>query len=53
MLLILALIIGIDIAGFLWFRSLCLTAVRSHATASLHSNLIPIERGYAGKHGES
>lgn len=52
MLLLLALIACVDVAGFLWFRSLCVTAVRSHATASMHSNLIPIERGYE-KHSGS
>lgn len=50
MLLILASIGSLYLACFLWFRSLCRAAVRSHESfakedPSQTSNLIPFERG--------
>jgi hypothetical protein len=51
MLLILASIGSLYLACFLWFRSLCRAAVRSHESFakedSTTSNLIPFERGLA------
>jgi hypothetical protein len=49
MLVILASIGCLYLACFLWFRSLCRAAVRSHESSapgtSQASNLIPFERG--------
>lgn len=49
MLLILASIGSLYLACFLWFRSLCRAAVRSHESFTKEdtqtSNLIPFERG--------
>jgi len=50
MLLILASIGSLYLACFLWFRSLCRAAVRSHESFKEDtetSNLIPFERGLA------
>ena len=48
MLFVVIFIAGLDLAGFLWFRSLCRTAIRSY-TSSLKDDdatkLIPFERG--------
>jgi hypothetical protein len=48
MLLILSSIGSLYFACFLWFRSLCRSAIRSHASSVEQpqaSNLIPFERG--------
>lgn len=48
MLLILAAIVSLDLAGYLWFRSLCQNAIRTHVFAVKQlgePNLIPFERG--------
>jgi hypothetical protein len=48
MLLVAVFIVGLDLAGFFWFRSWCRTAVRAY-TSSLkdadETKLIPFERG--------
>jgi hypothetical protein len=50
MLLVLALVAGLYLACFFWFRSLCRAAIRSHGDLTQQetaSNLIPFERGLA------
>ena len=48
MLLILSSVGSLYLLCFLWFRSLCRAAIRSHESSMKHthaSNLIPFERG--------
>lgn len=48
MLLVLSVITGLYLACFLWFRSLCRSAIRFHEASVQHrspTNLIPFERG--------
>lgn len=49
MLLVLSVITGLYLVCFLWFRSLCRSAIRFHEASLQHhrsvSNLIPFERG--------
>jgi hypothetical protein len=48
MLLIVALVAGVYLACFLWFRSLCKSAIRFHQFPMYQkriSNLVPFERG--------
>lgn len=48
MLFVVVFFLGLDLAGFFWFRSLCRTATRSYLSSLKDADstkLIPFERG--------